>query len=47
MVVDTFFYMYIVGAGTAAGIASIVFVSYKIYQRMQNPKKKKKIGGIR
>lgn len=45
MVVDAFIYMFFVGAGTAAGVASIAFVSWKVVQRSNNkPNKKKKIG---
>lgn len=44
MVVDAFFYMYVVGAGTAAGVASIAFLSWKVVQRSKVPKKKKKAG---
>lgn len=36
MVVDAFIYMYFVGAGTSLGVASIVFLSYKVWQRMNN-----------
>lgn len=46
MVVDAFFYMYVVGAGTAAGVASIVWVSWKVYQRSKTKgnTKKRKVG---
>ncbi|UOQ50675.1 hypothetical protein MUN88_14235 [Gracilibacillus caseinilyticus] len=41
--VDAFFYMYVVGAGASAGIASVVFVSWKVYQRSAaQPNKKRK-----
>ncbi|WP_208592330.1 hypothetical protein [Gracilibacillus suaedae] len=43
--VDAFFYMFVVGAGTSAGVASVVFVSWKVYQRSANkqPKRKRKV----
>lgn len=33
MVVDAFFYMYFVGAGTSAGVGTIVFIGWKVVQR--------------
>lgn len=46
--VEAFMYMYVVGAGTAFGVATVVFVSWKVYQRSakgSNPmKKKRKVG---
>lgn len=44
MVVDAFMYMYVVGAGTAFGVATVAFVSWKVVQRSNNKPKKKKIG---
>lgn len=46
MVVDAFFYMYFVGAGTSAGIATIAFVGWKVVQRSKNKLKKTKKRGI-
>lgn len=34
--VDAFIYMFVVGAGTSAGVALVVFISWKIYQRSIN-----------
>ncbi|WP_162178606.1 hypothetical protein [Virgibacillus salexigens] len=46
--VDAFMYMYVVGAGTAAGVASIAFVSWKIVQRSNSKQtKRKKKTGVR
>lgn len=42
MVVDAFIYMYFVGAGTSAGIASIGLLTWKIVQRSKNKVGKKK-----
>lgn len=42
--VDAFIYMYFVGAGTSLGIASIVLLSYKVFQRMKNKDSKKRKG---
>lgn len=36
MVVEAFIYMFFVGAGTALGVASVVFLSWKVYQRTKN-----------
>jgi hypothetical protein len=42
MVVDVFIYMYFVGLGIALGIATVVFVSWRLYKRMNNGKNKVK-----
>lgn len=42
MVVDAFIYMFFVGFGTALGVALAVLISYKVWQRMNKPKKKRK-----
>jgi len=35
-VVDAFFYMYFVGAGTAFGVATVAFISWKVFNRSKN-----------
>lgn len=42
MVVEAFIYMYFVGSGAAAGVASIVYISWKVYKRSTNKQTKKK-----
>jgi hypothetical protein len=34
--------MYVVGSGTALGVASVVLLSWKVWQKMNNKSKKKK-----
>lgn len=46
MVVDAFIYMYFVGAGTALGVATVVLISYKVWQRMNNKVNKKRRKGV-
>ncbi|GIN62760.1 hypothetical protein J27TS8_27530 [Robertmurraya siralis] len=41
---DAFIYMYIVGAGTALGVATVGLITWKIITRNQKPKLKKKRG---
>lgn len=42
---DAFIYMYVVGAGTASGVATVAFISWKIYKRVNNKKpKQRKVG---
>jgi hypothetical protein len=36
--------MYFVGAGTTLGVATVVLLSYKVWQRMNNKSIKKKKG---
>jgi hypothetical protein len=40
MVVAAFIYMYFVGAGTTLGVASVVLLSFKVWQRMKNKQPK-------
>ncbi|MCK6259399.1 hypothetical protein LCY76_22770 [Fictibacillus sp. KIGAM418] len=42
--VDAFVYMYFVGAGVSLGVASVVLLSFKVYQRMKNKPTKKRKG---
>lgn len=37
-------YMYVVGAGTALGVASVVLLSWKVWQRMGRKAMKKRKG---
>ncbi|MEF7566335.1 hypothetical protein V4V35_25430 [Bacillus infantis] len=41
---DAFIYMYVVGAGTSLGIASVVLLSWKVYGRMKGKQNKKRKG---
>lgn len=41
---EAFVYMYFVGAGTAAGVATIFLITYKIFIKMNNKQPKKKRG---
>lgn len=41
MVVDAMIYMYLVGLGCSAGIATTFFIALKLYRRMENKQKKK------
>lgn len=38
--VDAFIYMFFVGGGCASGIATVGLITWKIVQRMNNPKVK-------
>lgn len=42
MVVDAFLYMYVVGLGLSLGVATVVFIAFKIYQKNKVGKKKRK-----
>ncbi|MBH0176215.1 hypothetical protein IHV09_21910 [Fictibacillus sp. 23RED33] len=44
--VEAFVYMYFVGAGTTLGAASVVLLSYKVWQRMKNKTNKKRKGAF-
>ena len=44
MVVEALFYMFFVGFGTAAGVATVGFISWKIWQRMNRKSGRKKKG---
>jgi high-affinity Fe2+/Pb2+ permease len=44
MVVDAFFYMFFVGAGTTLGAACVGLLSWKVWQRMNNQSVKKRKG---
>ncbi|WP_203557706.1 hypothetical protein [Bacillus sp. B15-48] len=46
MVVDALIYMYFVGFGTAAGVATVVFISLQVWQRMKNKKRKGLKNGV-
>jgi hypothetical protein len=41
MVVEAMIYMYFVGFGIAAGIATAALISWKLWQRINKPKKRK------
>lgn len=43
---DAFIYMYVVGAGTAAGVATVGLIAWKIVTRAKNPQVKKKRGVV-
>lgn len=45
MVVDAFIYMYFVGAGTALGIASVAWLSWKVVLKSKKKKTKNKRKG--
>lgn len=42
MVVEAFIYMYFVGLGTALGVASVVFIGWKVVQRSNKKQIKRK-----
>lgn len=46
MVVDAFFYMYVVGAGTAAGVSTIGLITWKIVTRKNKGKKGSHLNGV-
>ena len=37
---DAFIYMYVVGAGTAAGVGTVLFIGWKIWNRQAKKKAK-------
>lgn len=39
MLADVFIYMYLVGLGLSLGIATVVFFSWRVYQRANKGKK--------
>lgn len=42
---EAFIYMYVVGAGTAAGVATVAFFGWKIFKKSNNKKpKQRKVG---
>jgi len=41
MVVDAMVYMYFVGFGVAAGAATAALISWKVWQKLNKPKKRK------
>lgn len=41
---EAFFYMYVVGAGTAAGAATVGLITWKIVKRSKNKTPKQKRG---
>lgn len=41
---DAFIYMYVVGAGTAAGVVTVGLIAWKIVMRSINKQPKKKRG---
>lgn len=47
MVVEAFFYMYIVAAGASLGVASVVLLSWRMYLRIKNHKPRKRKGVVR
>lgn len=42
MVVDAFFYMFVVGAGTASGVGVVALIGWKIVQRSNNKRLKRR-----
>lgn len=38
---EAFIYMYVVGAGTSLGVATIAFISWKVFNRSKNKAMKK------
>lgn len=42
MVVEAFIYMYFVGLGTALGVGTVAFMGWKVVQRSNNKKVKRK-----
>jgi len=46
MVVDAMIYMYFIGLGVAGGVATVGFISWKIYKRLNNQVPKKAKRGI-
>lgn len=45
--VDAFFYMYFVGAGTALGVATVAYFSWKVVTKQKNKAGKRKGAAIR
>lgn len=43
---DAFIYMYVVGAGTAAGVATVGLLTWKIVKKTNNKKVKQKRGVV-
>lgn len=41
MVVEAFVYMYFVGLGTTLGVATVVFIGFKYYQKTKTKTNKK------
>lgn len=39
---EAFIYMYVVGSGTAAGVATVAFIGWRLFIRLQQKKKNKK-----
>ncbi|MGD6940952.1 hypothetical protein ACQCT6_02790 [Cytobacillus gottheilii] len=37
---EAFIYMYVVGAGTAAGVATVAFIGWKVWNRQSKKKVK-------
>lgn len=46
MVVDAFIYMYFVGLGTAFGVATVVWIGWKVVRRSNNKASRVKKRGI-
>lgn len=44
--VEVFMYMFFVGSGASLGAATVVFVSWKVYQRSAKTPKKQKRKGV-
>lgn len=44
VVADAMVYMYCIGLSTTAGVATVVWASWKIYQRSTNKQMKKRKG---
>lgn len=42
--VDAFIYMFVIGSGTALGVAVVGFLSWKVIQRSNKPKTVKRKG---
>lgn len=43
---DAFVYMYVVGAGTSLGIATVAYLSWKVVKRSNKKMKGGKVNGI-
>ncbi len=45
--VDAFFYMFVVGAGTSSGVAAVAFISWKVVERSKRKQGKRgKLNGV-
>ncbi|SEO80174.1 hypothetical protein SAMN04488134_11350 [Amphibacillus marinus] len=44
--VDAFVYMYVLGAGASLGVATVVYLAWKVIQRSVKKKKGDKLSGL-